>query len=79
MPNKLAQTLAEGLEGHLLFEELVARVLADAEREYGVPCIVSYHCSKDRGKAPPLDTIFMVTVGTIHKKRQERIEIGGKP
>ena len=77
MVSKLAETLAEGLEQRLLFEELVARVKAESEQEFGKPCMVTYHAvAKDQ--IQPLDTFFVVVVGEIKKQRQQPIEIGGK-
>ena len=77
MVSKLAETLAEGLEQRLAFEELVQRVKREAEAEFGVPCMVTYHAVA-KGQIQPLDTFFVVVVGEIKKRRQERIEIGGK-
>ncbi len=72
---KLIRTLVERLEKHRAFEELVERVMREAEQEYGQPCTISYHCVPE-GEVQPLDTTFVVVVGKIKKKRQERI-VGG--
>jgi hypothetical protein len=75
MVTKLAETLAEGLEQSLLFEELVQRVKREAEAEFCKPCMVTYHAVA-KGQIQPLDTFFVVVVGEIKKRRQEPVAGG---
>lgn len=78
MVSKLVESLAAGLEQYLAFEERIASVKAQAEREYGQPCTIHFHAVA-KGEVQPMDTILLVTVGIIKKARQERIlDVGRK-
>jgi len=72
----LAESLAAGLAQYLAFEERIEQVRREEEQKHGVPCTIFYQ--RVRKGVQPLDTALVVVVGTIKKRRQERIEIGGK-